>query len=283
METEFASLTFLRDNGITNVPKPIIATTHSPLNFAIYSWIEGQPFGPHNLTSASIAAATDFLSQLAELRHHPTSHSLKPAAEAFFIGGILLENIQARLRPLLVGPHIPDLHAFLKAEFLPAFDRLSTWARNYPIFSQELDPNSRTLSPSDFGFHNALLTLHNEIVFLDFEYFGWDDPAKTISDFLLHPAMDLPLALKQQFAATAVQHLAHCPGLPSRVKAFYPLFGLKWCLILLNEFLPDHILRRRFAGMSDQDLRQKQLEQLAKARNMLQRTITEYEHFPYLG
>ena len=106
----------------------------------------------------------------------------------------------------------------------------------------------RTLSPSDFGFHNALETQSGEIFFLDFEYFGWDDPAKTVCDFLLHPGMALSPSLKLQFATSLVRGLPWSQGLRERVAAYYPLFGLKWCLILLNEFLPNQILRRRFAG-----------------------------------
>ena len=54
----------------------------------------------------------------------------------------------------------------------------------------ELPVEQRTLSPSDFGFHNALRRPDGRVVFLDLEYFGWDDPAKMISDFLLHPALE---------------------------------------------------------------------------------------------
>ena len=45
----------------------------------------------------------------------------------------------------------------------------------------------RVLSPSDFGFHNALRRPDGTIVFVDFEYFGWDDPAKMMADAMLHP------------------------------------------------------------------------------------------------
>ena len=57
----------------------------------------------------------------------------------------------------------------------------------------------RTLSPSDFGFHNAIRRSDDVLIFIDFEYFGWDDPAKTISDFLLHPAMQLNEEHSQMF------------------------------------------------------------------------------------
>src|SRR6185503_11886129 len=39
------------------------------------------------------------------------------------------------------------------------------------------------LSPSDFGYHNAVLADDETVRFFDFEYAGWDDPAKLVCDF----------------------------------------------------------------------------------------------------
>jgi hypothetical protein len=50
----------------------------------------------------------------------------------------------------------------------------------------------------------------------------------------------------------------------------------------LNEFLPDQLLRRRFAGLHERDRARRQQEQLAKARGMLETILSEYERFPYL-
>ena len=49
----------------------------------------------------------------------------------------------------------------------------------------------QVLSPSDFGFHNAILKESGDLVFLDFEYFGRDDPVKLMADFIWHPGMKL--------------------------------------------------------------------------------------------
>ena len=46
--------------------------------------------------------------------------------------------------------------------------------------------NPLCISASDFGLHNAIMT-ERGIVFFDFEFAGWDDPAKAIVDFLLQP------------------------------------------------------------------------------------------------
>jgi thiamine kinase-like enzyme len=175
----------------------------------------------------------------------------------------------------------PNLREFLDAELIPAFGNIVRWSRPRISFEYELPISERTLSPSDFGFHNALRRDNGQSVFLDFEYFGWDDPAKTISDFLLHPAMSLSVELKRQFVTAMFSHFAEYPQLVKRVEAIYPLYGIKWCLILLNEFLPEHRLRRQFAGADNPEILQ--MEQLAKARRMLQSIRGEYEQFPYFN
>ena len=282
METEFASLTFLRQNGIKCVPRPVHA--HPGHGCAIYEWIEGRKMAPDEITAAAIDAAAGFLGRLSALRDLPGTESLPPASEACFSGEALLDNLSRRLEPLRGQTDHAGLVQFLADHLLPAFAQITAWSRRRldRSLAAELTRQQRTLSPSDFGFHNALLRPSGEIVFLDLEYFGWDDPAKMICDFLLHPAMALPDSLKRRFATSLVRDLSSCPGLPDRVEAVYPLYGLKWCLILLNEFLPEQLLRRRFAGMSHDDRWQKQNEQLAKAQAMLQRILKDYEHFPYL-
>ena len=54
----------------------------------------------------------------------------------------------------------------------------------------------------------------------------------------------------------------------------YPLFGLKWALILLNDFLPE-----RFVG-ADGEWR---LIQLGKAQTVVSRLAVEYDNNPYLS
>src|SRR5439155_8394299 len=140
----------------------------------------------------------------------------------------------------------------------------------------------RTLSHSDFGFHNGLRQPDGRIIFLDFEYFGWDDPAKMIADFLLHPAMDLSAQAKKNFACALFQRFADWPGLVPRVESVYPLFGLKWCLIFLNEFLPAPLARRQFAALATAERSTLQMQQLAKAQAMLTRIRGEYRSLSYL-
>jgi len=184
------------------------------------------------------------------------------------------------------GPQYNKLRSFLNQEYLGALDRITTWCREsadiWDIgWDVKLKPGERTLSPSDFGFHNALKGPDGEIAFLDFEYLGWDDPAKMVSDFLLHPAMDLEHTLKQRFVDQILTRFQEDPLLAQRLEIVYPLSGLKWCLIMLNEFLPDIWQQRVSASSGALDQTKYQDRQLAKAGQMLHRTISEYRNFPY--
>ena len=141
----------------------------------------------------------------------------------------------------------------------------------------ELPIAERTLNPSDFGFHNALRRVDGNLVFLDFEYFGWDDPAKMIVDFILHPAMNLTLQLKLRYVRGLLAHFANMSTLSARLPAVYPLFGVKWCLILLNEFVPVDLARRDFAETESVERGERLAQQLTKARKMLAEVTKSYE------
>lgn len=283
MRTEFSSYSFLWQNGVCNVPQPIAASDEH--QFAVYGWIDGARIARQHVSGDLVQSAAFFLGRLADLRARAEGAGFGPASEACFSGSALLANIRRRAELLLSQGDHSELQAFLSGRFIPAFQTISTWSRECAgaaSFDAELNRQLRILSPSDFGFHNALQNKAGKIFFLDFEYFGWDDPAKTISDFLLHPAMTLTIQLKRQFVASAIRSLSCPDDFIARIRALYPLYGLKWCLILLNEFLPNQLLRRRFAGTVEQAQRT-QKEQLAKAEDKLQQTLSEYEQPAYLS
>jgi hypothetical protein len=276
METEFESLTFLWENGERSIPQSLAAAADQ--DCALYEWIDGDL--PGSVTGDDIHAASAFLARLHALQHRPGSQRLRPASEACFSAQALVECLRGRLELLLARTDHAELSEFLHQQFLPTLDSVADCCRSAlgDAFHRELAPEFRTLSPSDFGFHNALRRPDGTLIFLDLEYFGWDDPVKMISDFLLHPGMAVPPALKRVFAATMQREF---PEAAERLPALYPFFGLKWCLILLNEFLPAQLLRRKFAGMNERDREARQSEQLAKARTMLRVVLEETSPFPY--
>jgi hypothetical protein len=121
------------------------------------------------------------------------------------------------------------------------------------------------LSPSDFGFHNALRGEDGRLAFLDFEYAGWDDPAKLVCDFFFQMAVPAPRQCFDEFARGVAALVPDVAGTLARVELLRPLFGLKWCCIVLNHFSRIDLARRAFAVS---DAPSGKAGQLEKARRL---------------
>jgi hypothetical protein len=274
---EHAALQFLWDQGERRVPEPIAIDL--PAGLLISEFVEGQRVPSAAVSDADIDEAVDFLVSLKALTRMPGSMSLPKASEACFTAQAVVENIGHRRQRLEQEGDLRVLSgalgAFLVDEFDPTLQDTVDSSRHclaragaVPV-DEKLPVDLRTLSPSDFGFHNSLRRVDGSLVFIDFEHFGWDDPAKMIADVILHPAMALPVALADRFVAGMLQCFSDDENIAARLQALEPLFGLKWCTILLNEFIAGDMARRRFSerGESDRDILLQ--AQICKAQNML--------------
>jgi hypothetical protein len=288
LEAEFTALEFLRRRGLDRVPRPVVADPSHQC--AIFEFVEGSRLVSSEVNTADIDQACRFLLRLSELKDDPESILLPNAAEACFSIQAVVGNLETRLRALQdvndSSRPAAELKEFMDTEFLPAFGNTVAWCRKRVAaagqsMDTELSPENRTLSPSDFGFHNCLRRRNGQLVFLDFEYFGWDDPAKMICDFLLHPAMELSVSLKMRFVENMLGTPKPDQTLLEQVETVFPLFGLKWCLIILNPFLPRYRLQRGLGGVSGPSRNRIFGRQLEKARLMLSITGKENERFPY--
>ena len=80
--------------------------------------------------------------------------------------------------------------------------------------------------------------------------------------------MPVPFYYFDMFAQTVAAELPEPATQLKRMGLLFPVYQVKWCCILLNDFLPPGSERRRFAdGTSTQE--ERQAEQLAKARKVL--------------
>lgn len=284
LSVEFAALQFLRDQGMSCVPQALACDQAHSL--ALYEFIDGSAVTATDVDAALIDQMTGFIAALCDFATVPAAAVLPPAAEARFSLAAVVENIQTRLTRLREVGTTSTAHetmqALLRTRVEPLLAQKSTLAiRSLGAagFSTELPLAARTLSPSDLGFHNALLRPDGRLCFLDFEYFGWDDPAKTVADFLLHPRHTFDDALKRRYVQTLLQTFGATPGFAARLAAAYPLFGIKWSLILLNEFVPAHLRRRQFAQNDGRPLGEVLAAQLAKAEYTLD--CIAHDTFPY--
>ena len=101
---------------------------------------------------------------------------------------------------------------------------------------------------------------------MDLEYFGFDDPVKLITDFIWHPAMSLSASQKKFWVEESMNIFEKTPKIEARFLAAWPVIGLRWSLILLNEFLKEGWEKRVHARPELAELRKEKLEkQLIKA------------------
>jgi hypothetical protein len=276
---ETAALRFLCAQRVTSIP--IVVAHDSEQGCALLEWMDGVPVS--DPTTTDLDAALSFIAQLKTLARHPEAQALPMASECCLSGTEIVRQVRSRLERLKqVAPAHPELAMFLNEIFVPLLEErvlgVQTAFEQHDLdFSEEIVAVRRTLSPSDFGFHNMLRRADGTLVFLDFEYFGWDDPVKLTADFCLHPGMSLTEALKTRFIQGAVACFTDDPTFAFRLEVLTPLYGLRWGMILLNEFLPERWARRCFAtGLHNGQMAQH--HQLSKARRLLKRIQLERFH-----
>ena len=79
--------------------------------------------------------------------------------------------------------------------------------------------------------------------------------------------MKLNIELKEKWKAAMLKLYSGDPYFEERLNAAMPLYGMRWALIVLNEFFPELAQKRRDAYGSEQyDLEKSQKIQLKKAK-----------------
>ena len=268
LKTEFSALRLLNQHNIINIPKAIVK--NDDLNLGLYEWINGA-----NITKPSVNdldQAIDFIGQLYTLSQKIEGKDIDRASEACLSINGLVSQIEMRLLRLKQeAKYFQELSKFLKYVFEPLWtdlkeESISIW----PPESMDrcLPQKKQILSPSDFGFHNCLKLENGMLSFLDFDYFGWDDPVKLTADFIWHPAMNLNSELKTKWREAMLKLFSHDHQFESRLNATIHFYGMRWAMIVLNEFLPEFGKQRKEAsGMKNYNFKKSQKIQLNKAKH----------------
>jgi hypothetical protein len=237
LATEVGALRLMERHGIGTVPR--VLGVDGERGYALLSWIEGRDVA--EVSDADIDAAIVFLTAVHGLRAAPWAAEQPPAAEACLNGREIERQIQGRLTRLRdAARDEQELVDFIDNSVAPRLAVESEKAHEAVTaaglaFDAELPQEWRSLVPSDFGFHNSLRRPDGALAFLDF-------------DIVLHPGRPLEPAQRQRFRQAATQLYGGDPAFAGRLSAYLPLFGLRWVLILLNEFIPERWQRRVLAG-----------------------------------
>lgn len=273
LNAEYSFLQYAQKIGIHCVPKQVARNDRTGI--ALYEFIEGRKLAQEELCAEHIDQARDFFLELNHPGKRLLTADISNASEARFSISDQLELVQQRVDRLSGISADSEVDAQAIAFASKMRQQLAALRSNVldESWAQGIDPlatlalEDRCISPSDFGFHNALATPGGRVVFLDFEYAGWDDPSKMVSDFFSQPAVPVPIEHFDRFLASAMAFSPNAEKLAARTRILLPVFRMKWCCIVMNEFLPNSLVRRKFADPSSDEAERKRV-QLGKAQRL---------------
>jgi hypothetical protein len=253
LDTEFRFADYVSRAAPGSGPRPIAKSALHRI--AAYEFVDGTPFRAGDVAGEEIAAAAEFFAALNAPSARALACELPLASEAVFSLARHIELIDRRLGKLDASTSRGDdgeaaafLHE-LMSDWQRLVDQIATLAVRLSLpLQQEIDLNQHCLSGSDFGFHNALRRHDGGIVFLDFEYAGWDDPTRMLGDFFAQPAVPVPLRFRAGFVERCLRALPGPEDLAARAALMRPLYLVKWCCIVLGVFDPEILARRKFAN-----------------------------------
>lgn len=271
---ERAFLAHCHNLGLSNTATLITHNTNA--NAALFKWIDGAHYhtvsGNSSPDRSALETALSFFEKLNGHNNAPSAICLPNAADSCFSPQQYLSATETRIRYLTAIPETTTLHsqasAWCKKKLIPLWGRLEikikkAYAQRGIPLTASLRTSQRCISPSDFGYHNTLHT-QGKTYFIDFEYAGWDDPAKMVADFFCQPEHPPIMDDIHDFAAHALSLFSHTPQALDRLSWVLPLTQLKWCCLVLNEFHPDTATQRQYA-YDQKDLVQHLAVQLEKS------------------
>ena len=267
---EYVLLEACRGVGIGALPKPFAKDSEN--GAALYEFIKGSRVEAVGTTEILLAAK--FIEKINQHRENKMFRALPHAAEACFSLKEHVGSVDRRIDRLSQMESDSNLDRearfWVEKELIPAWKKIREQIVRQKDLEKKLDQTMRILSPSDFGFHNSLRKEDGSLVFLDFEYAGWDDPAKLVCDLANQPDRPLSLAEAEPFSSSLVEWLGARDFWRSRFRTLAPLYQIKWACIVLNDFLPFGRNRRKFQEVESSESARK-CQQLKKAQSMLLR------------
>lgn len=225
---------------------PALIEADAERRCVVLEYIEGTvyPEGAYP-RQKDIEAAFRFFRMLNDQHELARKMIRQDAAEGFLTLRQHMENLHERLSAMETE-HLPRQH---KGQAKKLLQELYAKAEDVVIEIEDqirsgiiedgLNPDHCCVSPSDFGFHNAICSA-NQVRFIDFEFAGWDDPAKSCADFILQQrnpiALD-PVDIASKFIPKKEAILG------SRISAMTEILRVKWLCIILGILNPAKLVK----------------------------------------
>ncbi|CAM3938620.1 aminoglycoside phosphotransferase family protein [Pseudoalteromonas byunsanensis] len=231
---EFQFTQLLHKQGIKDVATPIAYCEQNLV--ALYSLLPGQPIRRSSPTL--VEDAFDFINRINTATY---DLAIPKASDATEEVADFLKIVFNRLQRFSQIDTIEDVEVkTLLAQIEQRAKQISEQTLQWTLALE-----CQHLSPSDFGFHNALIDADGKLAFFDFEYAGLDSYWKLVCDFFSQPKVPVDTN-----TFSSVSKLNVSPSFDNHKAEFlacFELTQLKWCLIMLNAFDPQIAQRRAFA------------------------------------
>lgn len=259
-KSEFNFLNFLNEAMPGLSPK--IINTSKEKNVSLLEWIPGSPCT--NLYSNDIKQFVDFQIELDRLKISEKSDVIGFASDVVLSPMDLIIEIKKRYENFDNSLLPQDVNLFLKEEFLPFFEKrvefsIQNFNSYYSSFDKPISKEEQTIIASDFGTHNCLKVNDGKLIFIDFEYAGWDNPITSIANFMLHPGMNRSYEYRIEYLETLFEHFNYIKDFKGAYNFLLPLFCLRWCLIVLNIYKNDPAILDKDQSKEDYILKRKKL------------------------
>jgi hypothetical protein len=251
LSNEFTFLTYAAMVAPEFVPTPLGVDVNQRM--AAFEFIKSVPVTSNSLTGKDIYSAAEFFCLLNQEKYKEYAKKLQNASDACFCIASHLKAVGNRIDHLRsVADHKNDsINQFMSnlSDVWIELERAAyRWSKENSIsLDYELGINDRCISPSDFGFHNALRRDDGSLVFIDFEYAGWDDPARMCADFFSQPKVPIPKMYYGAFRNQCLSIFPSCDLLTKLVFLMHPICYAKWCCIIAGVIDPVVLERRLFA------------------------------------
>jgi len=268
MQAEVEFLTYAAEVAPQYIPRLVHADT--TLRCVVLEYLQGETY-PEGVAPAAtdIAAAVDFFRRLNADRVAAQRAVQMDAAEGFLKLTEHLGNVRERVAGMQTA-HLPGyaqkqaedtLHR-LQASIDMVANRVEAAIASGAV-EDGIATESRCVSPSDFGFHNMIRTRSGP-KFIDFEFAGWDDPAKAAADFVLQPRVPVG-RIAPQLLGDLDDNLQ---GIARR-EMLGGILRLKWTCIILAVLQPARV-EMLLSNHPETDFNELMNQRLIKAANYLQ-------------
>ena len=247
-------------------------------NLVLYEYIDGKKLLPHDINEITINQAINFFKDLNLYRNNVKN--ISPAKDSCKSIGSHINLINNRVESInkYCFNKVPNkLLLRLNVLWNKIVDKIKSDCIKLNIdISYTLSDSEICLSPSDFGFHNCLMANNNQLIFFDFEYAGWDDPAKLVGDFFSQ--ISVPVCQSHfEFFANEINGIFNIQNGIERINILRYAYRLKWICIVLNIF-DNEIMNRRLFSNPELKINDLRNEKILKANQMIKNLESEISY-----